>query len=621
MQQRWKSFIYLAILAMAFTQLPLALPGVAGTEAAWANGSARSHVEVLPEKSKGRFDVVQYQKKQIRLFEWLMSEQVPGTFSQRMQVNVTERDLADMEKYQCESCREGQRDLKKIRVGVTKPLGLGVDFTNLAPSELRRGIRTQSQGMMKAARDGGFVWSVAAESPSATALRVHFTNFSLPANTEMYIYNQNGQAFGPYTGKGPNGTGDFWTHTVTGDVVFVQLRHFGSISAGALHNIDFVIEDVAHLGKNFLVPFLQQPEQFEKSICSFNAECIEDAQCYSSGTWSKIDDVRTAIAHMQFVSGAYIYICSGGLMADTDDSTEIPYFLTANHCISKSTEASSLECFWRFWTSSCNGACYDPVGSVPRTLGADIVQHSRKSDYCLLQLREAPPSGSTFLGWTSDEVAYANNYELFRISHPSGAPQAFSKHEVDADTGTCRSWPRGGWIYSTDVIGATEGGSSGSPVLNAAGQVVGQLSGACGYNLNDVCDSASNSTVDGAFAAYYEDVAAFLNPSGGGGGGGETMHVHAIVLTVKKKGKRYDGIATVTIVDESGSVVAGAEVTGTFSGDFNGTVSATTDADGVAVLKIGPVTGATSFSFCVDDVTHATLTYDSAGNVETCDSF
>ena len=50
---------------------------------------------------------------------------------------------------------------------------------------------------------------------------------------------------------------------------------------------------------------------------------------------------------------------------------------------------------------------------------------------------------------------------------------------------------------------------------NSQGLVVGQLSGACGYNLNDVCDPVGNATVDGAFASYYSQVAPFL---GGGGG-------------------------------------------------------------------------------------------------------
>ncbi|HEY5680690.1 MAG TPA: PKD domain-containing protein, partial [Pseudomonadales bacterium] len=77
---------------------------------------------------------------------------------------------------------------------------------------------------------------------------------------------------------------------------------------------------------------------------------------------------------------------------------------------------------------------------------------------------------------------------------------------------TCRSWPRGPWIYSSDTFGATEGGSSGSPVVNEAGQVVGQLSGACGYETSNVC-SDLNATVDGAFAAYFNDVAQWLDPA------------------------------------------------------------------------------------------------------------
>ena len=57
-------------------------------------------------------------------------------------------------------------------------------------------------------------------------------------------------------------------------------------------------------------------------------------------------------------------------------------------------------------------------------------------------------------------------------------------------------------------------GSSGAPVLDSSGRVVGQLTGACGFNLNDVCDSVNNATVDGALHAYYADVEAYLDPQG-----------------------------------------------------------------------------------------------------------
>jgi hypothetical protein len=119
------------------------------------------------------------------------------------------------------------------------------------------------------------------------------------------------------------------------------------------------------------------------------------------------------------------------------------------------------------------------------------------------------------LGWDATDIAFADGVDLYRISHPSAAPQAYSTHTVDTSYGTCSSWPRGSWIYSRDTYGATEGGSSGSPVVDGDGEVVGQLSGGCGTNINDTCDWQSNATVDGSFASYYNEISGFL---GGGGG-------------------------------------------------------------------------------------------------------
>jgi hypothetical protein len=206
-----------------------------------------------------------------------------------------------------------------------------------------------------------------------------------------------------------------------------------------------------------------------------------------------------------------MYVCSGGLLNDTDEGSVKPYFLTANHCISKGNEASSMETFFHH-TVPCENSC-SGFPAVSSTLGASIVKTGRSGDYSLLELNEQPPAGTIMLGWNSSPVAFSNGYPLSRISHPAASPQAYSEHAVDTSRPTCNSWPRGNWIYSTDTFGATEGGSSGSPVLNSSGQIVGQLSGACGYNVNNSCDSVQNATVDGAFAAYFADVAQFLDPN------------------------------------------------------------------------------------------------------------
>ena len=557
--------------------------------------------QAFMERSPGTFNGAEYVQRQKETFDWLMAEAASLAPESIISVPVSPEDLAGIENYQCETC--GSRAVaRKVRIGVVKPVGITAAFNQ----------------MKRPMPDGGFAWTMALESPGATALRVHFTDFSTGPNAEVYVYNMDGEAFGPYTGSGPGNSGDFWSNTVTGSVAFVQMRRYGNSSP---ESTGFTISDIGYLGEKFLLPFMQQPNDYVGDVsriathCPGNENCVEDASCYSGGA---IADAKLAMAHMEWVSGAWLYYCSGGLIADTDESTQIPYFLTANHCISRSKDAKALECYFQYWTSSCHGACYDPVGVCPRTLGADIIDSSRNGDHTLMQLWEDPPSGSVFMGWTTDPTAFADGTHLFRISHPSGEAQAYSEHVVDSQYVECSSLPIGEFIYSKDVIGATEGGSSGSPVMNMSGQIVGQLYGACGYTL-EVCDAEQNRTVDGAFAFYYSSVAPWLDPVPGPTGG--KMHVDSIVLSTKVKGPRTDAIAKVVIVDEFGAPVTGASVTGTFSGDASGTDTDTTNTSGEATLKVTVQGTVGTFTFCVDSIVLTDWTYDDAANVETCDTY
>jgi hypothetical protein len=555
--------------------------------------------QAFMERSPGTFDPVEYSRTMELTYNWLRSE--AASLGPIITVNVSEEDLAELNSYQCETCGRSQ----KLRVGLVKTVGVQISFRSMDSAE-----RTA---------DGGMVWTGAVESPGATALRLHFTNFYLPDNAALYIYGLNGEAFGPYTGLGYTHSGEFWSHTITGPVAYVQLRYFGPVSENELRSISFNIEGAGYLSEKFLIPFLQHKEiAFEgisgvREHCPDNEWCVEDAACYSGGA---IDDAKYAAAAMQWISGAWIYMCSGGLIADTDETSQIPYFLTANHCISKSKDAKNLECYFQYLNSTCNPAeCVDPNPTY-RTIGADIKDSSRDGDHTLLQLWENPPAGSVFLGWNNQPVATSDGTLLYRISHPSGSPQAYSEHSVDSQFGYCSGLPIGEFIYSYDEVGATEGGSSGAPVFNGSGQIVGQLYGACGTTL-EVCDAENNRTVDGAFAFYYDSVKPWLDPDGNGG----KMHVLSIDLSLKSAGPNNTCKATVTIVDENGNPVEGATVTGTFSGDVSGTETGTTDTSGVAELSIKVRYAVTTFTFCVDNVTHSSYTYDSGANVETCDTY
>jgi len=384
-----------------------------------------------------------------------------------------------------------------LRVGVVTAVGIDVAIDDVV--EVTEKATVQPYGAVRKV-GGDMIWTTAVRSYGATGIRLHLTGVDLPEGVELAIYNDRGEAFA-YTGRGPSGDGDFWTHTVTGGVAYLQLT--GADVRGA----SFAIEELGYLGDTWVVG---AGTGVAKAFCDYNASCVVNAGC---GVASAARDATDAVAHMQYVKRPYVYVCSGGLIANDAGA---PYFLTANHCISSDRVASTLEAYF-FYEIACNASCPTQWSkpATPRTLGSSVVATNKTGDFTLLRLSQAAPAGTTMLGWDSNPVAFTNGVDLYRISHPSAAPQAYSTHTVSTSAGTCTSWPRGSWIYSKDTYGATEGGSSGSPVVNGNGDVVGQLSGACGTNLNDVCDEVRNSTVDGAFASYYSQISSYL---GGGGG-------------------------------------------------------------------------------------------------------
>ncbi|RMF76585.1 MAG: hypothetical protein D6738_01095 [Acidobacteria bacterium] len=399
-----------------------------------------------------------------------------------------------------------------LQVGLTEPVGARVALTPRLAARARGGAVAAGAGVAHVVGDR-LVWYTIIRAPGAAGLRLHLEDLALPGGSEIYVYTEAGEAFGPYRPETAGESG-LWTHSLRGDALRLQVR----IPADALRaaagssRFGFDIGEIGFLGERWAGLFGDQAGQNDAG-CPANASCVENASCVSIP--SAIQPAQDAVGRMLYSSGGGQFLCSGGLLNDTDTSTTIPYFLTANHCISTQSEASSLEVYFQY-TAPCGGPCQSPgANGEPRVLGSTLLSSSSSSDYTLLQLDQPAPAGSTLLGWTTSAVAFANGTPLYRISHPKGQPQAYSEHVVDTSKGTCASWPRGDWIYSRDTLGATEGGSSGSPVLNASGQVVGQLSGACGTNPNNPCASNANATVDGAFAAYYSQISQWLDPGPG----------------------------------------------------------------------------------------------------------
>lgn len=465
--------------------------------------SAQRSVGVLPEVATQGVAPAAEAAMREELTAWLSAGRPQAVLSTPVRAQITQEELLSIESPEVVNGAP-------LKVGTVVALGgAQIDVNGLGSLKSNVASRSVAGGALTTTTDGGYVWAAVVGSEYAGGVRLHIENLYLPANAELFFYSGSGEVYGPYSGAGPEGTGEFWTPSVLGLQGTLQIHVYPPVSADDLSDISLTVNEVGHISRGFFGFGNEQA-----GTCGTNADCIVNTNCANEPI---VNNAELAVAKMLWISGPYIYTCTGGLMADTVAGTQIPYFLTANHCISKNS--SNLEAFFQYQaacgsTTNCTATWTDPpVGSYAgKTVGATVKATNRRGDFTLLQLSQNPPAGSVFLGWTTAAVANSNNTPLYRVSHPSGAPQSYSKHNVSTSAPTCTGWPRGERIYSRDQIGATEGGSSGSPVINAAGQVVGQLSGACGTNLNDTCDAVNNATVDGAFAYYYAKVQPFLAP-------------------------------------------------------------------------------------------------------------
>ncbi|NEX22692.1 trypsin-like serine protease [Thiorhodococcus mannitoliphagus] len=382
-----------------------------------------------------------------------------------------------------------------LKIGLVKEVGIDVDLQPLDVPAMTEQTYSFAGGTVR--RSGGrLALAINLHTTQALGTRLRFDNVRL-AGGNLYVTNEAGTVFGPYSGPMES----FWSATIPGE----ELTVYVDVAEEVSDNVNFTIGAALLFDRGAL------------HLCADNAPCVEDASCHTAAEWPAIDNARKAVAHINFVQGSASYLCSGGLLTDTDPDTSIPYFLTANHCIDDPEVARTVEAWFDYKTPFCGAPCHPIQPGTASTLGATLLNNSAVDDHSLLALDEPPPEGSWYLGWTDTSMTEpsgsADGTMLFRLSHPRGSPQAFSAQRIErsADCGI-DSLPYGRFIFSRDVMGATEGGSSGSPVMLSDGRVVGQLFGACGYFPEDVCDR-TNSVVDGAFASYFNDIAKWLSPN------------------------------------------------------------------------------------------------------------
>lgn len=364
----------------------------------------------------------------------------------------------------------------------------------------------QSAGVVVRASSFTAYWVTRVHVAGAHRLRLRLTQAQIPLGVSMWVYGDT-EAVGPFGPELISTASDLWTPSVDGDSITLEVK----LSLNAPIAVTFVLSDVL---QQFALDSAGQP--ILSTVDESHIEtCLVDGKCVTSATLDVIDLYRFAVARLSFVKGPSSFLCTGALLNDTDSSTTIPYFLTANHCFDSQNVASTLESFWNYFPSTCGGA-FPALGLVPRVLGSTLLATGESGDFTLLRLPSVP-AGRVYLGWNASTSALTNGASLYRLSHPKGYVQTFSRARyVASPASTATDWDNASFLYATPQVGATFGGSSGAPLILPGGIVVGQLSGVFGPNFQEPClATAADYVVDGRLSRTYPSLAPWLNPATG----------------------------------------------------------------------------------------------------------
>lgn len=402
-------------------------------------------------------------------------------------------------------------------------------------------------------------WTLEVESSEAESLNFGFTRYRMPSGGELRLTSssatENEEPYRAFTAADNEDHGQLWTPIVSGGSATITVN----LPADQRDELELVLARVNH---GFRGIGAIKGGDLEKIGDSSSGDCQIDTACDSSTLPSAGALIEAYEAQIRSVGAFTLYgidACSG-VMLNNARNDNTPYFLTAAHCGIHQDNAASVVVYWNFENTTCrqigtaaNGSAGD--GDISNfTTGSIFCASSRLSDFCLIKLDdEIDPSYNVYYaGW---DRTSANPDASVGIHHPGVAEKRFS---IDEDPGT--TTPRfsdqlkedgayirvGNWEH-----GSSEGGSSGSPLFNANGHVVGQLLGGysgCGKLRPDWYGRISASW-DGE-GTYWTRLSDWLDPDATGLNQvdgieqGNTITIENLTVTESDAGTSADFIVT-----------------------------------------------------------------------------
>ncbi len=303
-------------------------------------------------------------------------------------------------------------------------------------------------------------------SENAKSINLLFKSFNIPAGAELYIYNSEKDIiYGAFTSQNNKSYGQLAVADFPSDHCTVEYYepHDAAFKGKVV---------IGSIGKAYrdIIAILNESNNLQlTSDVDVNCPVGDDYQLE-----------KHSICRMTFKEGTSNFLCTGALINNTEFNG-IPYYLTANHCISSDTVAQTMVAYFNYEREQCGE---NTITALNKTISGASLRATRKaSDFTLLELTKTPDASYQpyYAGWSINDEAPSNSYS---IHHPSGQVK-----EIAIELDSARSypiqimWPEdevsppdSHWEVKFDV-GSTQGGSSGSPLFNQNNKIMGQLHG------------------------------------------------------------------------------------------------------------------------------------------------
>ncbi len=347
----------------------------------------------------------------------------------------------------------------------------------------RFGYRTQvdfdisNSGEWITLGNGDKLWRLNISSPGALSLNLLYDKFWLPKGGKLFIYSVDGKhSIGAFTSRNNNGTQydvkGFATGLIYSDDIIVEYWQPANVKAKPIISIEYVVYGYRYINVHY-----------NKGLGD-SGDCQVNINCSEGDDWQKEKEAVALI----LVNGTRW--CTGSLINTTAQDLR-PLFLTANHCLTghDAIENPNLYYYSFYWHYE-SPRCSNTNSESPHysTSGAIIRANNEESDFALLELTEDPRELNNFkpyyLGWDNTGNSFAG---AVGIHHPSGDVKKIAtlkKKSNNNFNGNINFWSHY-WDATENGYSVTEGGSSGSPLINNTHHIVGQLWGGGSINCSN----------------------------------------------------------------------------------------------------------------------------------------